>query len=798
VSSPGNVTDAGWVCMEGSYAPPAALTGALLYVESSNATVSYYLDDFFVVMTSPPPPMPPIQTDIPSIYETYTSTFLIGAAIEPGQLDSARHSQLLTYHFNSLTAENVMKPGSIQPISGTFEFDGADRLADYARANDKHIHGHTLVWHQQAAEWMFEDDMGDPLEATPENKALVLGRLETHIRTVVSRYNDVVNVWDVVNEVIDESQPDCMRRTEWYRLTGTDYISVAFTIAREEAPTATLIFNDYGTTNSTKRQCIYTVVQDLQAQGVPIDGIGMQMHVNIENPSPAAIEATIEMFGELGEVHITELDMSVYTDSSTAYTVVPEELLIQQGYRYYDIFEVFKRQASHIGSVTFWGLADDHTWLTNRPIPRVDMPLPFDQQQQAKYAYWGIIGDLTRIPPLIQMLNVPKGTPVVDGSSELQWDMLPWTEIGATGVLTANFQTRWDENYLYLIVDVEDATSDFTDTVDIFIDENNDKAETYGPDDAHYTFQNGVCSPTIGVTCTSQATTTGYLLEAAFPFSGTADIGIQIGFDVRVTDGSQPTFPISWNDPTHGQDAGMANCGTLTFIDAVKTAEATHGLPVIDAVEDDAWASADAITTDVLVEGAKESTATVKAMWGAGHLYVYAVVSDTYLTDKSSNAWEQDSIEVFVDQNNAKTASYETDDSQYRVNYKNVRSVGSQTSVDDLTSATRILTASNPITPSEVITRGYVVELSIRLDEVAPSNSVMIGFDFQVNNDNDDSDGRDGVVTWNDPTGQSYQNTSRLGVLVFAGVEYTYYLPSIAINAAWSGDESKPDRLYLR
>jgi endo-1,4-beta-xylanase len=789
------VTSNTWVHLQGSHARPADAEILEVYVETASGTAPFYIDTFSLSYRA----LPPIQTDIPSISETYSTTFWIGAALEPVQLDSLRHTQLLTYHFSSLTAENVMKPGPIHPSEGTYNWTGADTLADFARANGMVMHGHTLQWHQQNAEWMLQDEFGDPLEATPENKTLVLDRLRTHVYSVTERYGDVVNVWDVVNEVIDESQPNCMRQSEWYRLTGSDYISVAFNAAYEKVPTATLILNDYGTTNTTKRECIYTVVQDLKAQGVPISGIGMQMHVNVDNPSPAAIEATIERFAELGvEVHITELDVSVYTDNTTSYDTVPEELLIQQGYRYYDLFEVFKRQADHIGSVTFWGMADDHTWLTDRPIPRVDAPMPFDQQQQAKYAYWGIIGNLSEIPPLIQTLDVPQGTPTVDGSSEFLWDILPWIEVDATETLTANFQTRWDADYLYVIVDVEDATANVTDTVEIFVDENNDKTETYGSDDVHYTYQNGVCSPTVGVTCTAQTTANGYLLEAALPFSGTASVGMQIGFDVRVTDGSQAAFPISWNDPIQEQDTNTANWGTLTFIDAVKTTEAIHGLPTIDAVEDDAWAGANAITTDVWVQGTSGATATVKTMWGAGRLYVYAVVSDAFLTDRHSNAWEEDSLEIFVDQNNGKTSSYQTDDSQYRVNYRNAQSVGNQTSVDDLTSATRILTASSVISPGEVITMGYVVELAIRLDEVAPSDGVLIGFDIQVNDDAGGDAGRDSVVTWNDPSGQAYQDPSKFGVLMFTGVEYTNYMPVIARNADMSGDESRLDRYYPR
>jgi endo-1,4-beta-xylanase len=793
-SDPEGVTDSEWTCLHASY-PAGESDQLVLYVESDSAaaSVEFYLDDVTILS----PAQPPIQTDIPSVKDTYSTTFLIGAAVETYQFDSLRHTQLLTYHFNSLTAENAMKPGSIQPISGTFNWAGADQLVQFARDNDMAVHGHTLVWHQQAAEWMFQDDLGDPLEATPENKTLVLQRLEDHIRAVVGRYQYDVNVWDVVNEVIDESQPDCMRRTEWYRLTGTDYISVAFNIAHEVAPTATLILNDYSTTNPAKRECIYTVVQDLQSQGVPVHGIGMQLHVNIQTPSAGAIETAIARFAELGQVHVTELDMSIYPDSTSSYSTVPEEILILQGYRYYEIFDIFKRHAGSIGSVTLWGMGDDHTWLSTFPITRINLPLLFDEQLQAKYAYWGAIGNLSMIPPLIRTQDVTQGTPVVDGSSELLWDMLPWVDIPSTETITASYQLRWDEDYLYVLVDVQDATSSPTDTIDIFIDENNSKSATYDADDVHYTFQNGVCSPTVGVTCTAQTMAGGYMLEAAFPFSMTASTGITVGFDIRITDNSQPGSPTSWNDPTNGQDSTLASCGTLTLIDQVKVTEAIHGLPVIDAVEDDAWAGANEISTDVWVQGSSGATAKVKTMWGAGHLYVYAVVSDTLLSQASSNPYEDDSIEVFVDQNNGKTSDYESDDAQYRVNFDNEQSYNGSASDDKITSATRVITANSVITPGEVITKGYVVELAIRLDAVTPADGVMIGFDFQVNNDEDGDGVRDTIAKWQDPTDQSYQNTSRFGVLTFSGVEYTYRFPMIMVNGSSSdtpADVSTPDR----
>jgi endo-1,4-beta-xylanase len=562
----------------------------------------------------------------------------------------------------------------------------------------------------------------------------------------------------VANEVIDASQADCMRRSVWYDITGMDYISTAFHVAHEVAPDAVLLINDYGTTESLKRACIYNVVQDLRAQGVPISGVGMQLHIDIENPPAATIEETIEMFGSLGvEVHITELDMSIYTSGTDAYateTDVPEEILIAQGYRYRDIFDVFRRQAGHIGSVTFWGMADDHTWLTNRPITRVDLPLLFDQQLQAKWAYWGIVGP-SQLPRLIKQLNVAQGTPFIDARAEFLWEMLPWIQIRGTETFSASFQTRWDENHLYLFVDVEDTTRDLEDAVDVFIDENNGKTETYESDDRHYTFKFGERPPRDEVFFFVWPKPDGYRLEAAFVLSTTATIGVPLGFDLRITDGSQPDAPISWNDPTHSQDTDTSGFGTLRPVEAVKWTTVKKGTPIIDGVEDAVWARAAEITTDVWVEGTSGATATVKILWDDDNLYVFATVNDSLLSKASSNPWEQDSIEIFVDQNNAKTTSYQPDDGQYRVNYDNEVSFRGGASADWLVSATRIISG------------GYVVEAAVTLYDIEPQIGTVIGFDFQVNDDEDGDGARDSVVTWKDPTGQSYQNTSRLGVLKF-------------------------------
>jgi endo-1,4-beta-xylanase len=148
-----------------------------------------------------------------------------------------------------------------------------------------------------------------------------------------------------VNEVVDPTQPDGLRQSRWLELTGTDYIDRAFLVAREVAgPSVKLCINDYTTTEPAKRQALLNVVQDMIARGVPVDCVGHQMHINIENPSVAAIRTTVETFAALGlDNQITEMDMSIYTDGTSRYQEVPEEILVRQAYRYRDIFREYRR-----------------------------------------------------------------------------------------------------------------------------------------------------------------------------------------------------------------------------------------------------------------------------------------------------------------------------------------------------------------------------------------------------------------------------------------------------------------------
>src|SRR5829696_2456037 len=386
------VTDGQWVRLRATYDFAFNYQSLTLYVESNSGTASFYIDDVDVTLV--PPPV--AERDLPSVYQALSEFFPVGAAVWQGDL-TGEHAFLLKKHFNSLTSENDMKWGSLQPTEGVFTFANADAQVAFAKANNMLVRGHTLVWHTQNPAWLFNDAAGQPMTPTPENKALLLQRLENHIRAVMTRYKDDIYAWDVVNEVIDPSQPDGFRRSPWFNIAGTEYIERAFRVAHEVDPDARLYINDFDTTNTVKRQFLYNLVGGLKDRGVPVDGVGHQMHNNVDFPSGQAIIDTVNLFYGLGlDNQITELDVSVYSNSFpgpvTDYADIPAERFVRQGYRYRTFFEAFKQLKGKISNVTFWGQADDHTWLTS--AGRVNAPLLFDTSLKKKLAYWGVVDPL--------------------------------------------------------------------------------------------------------------------------------------------------------------------------------------------------------------------------------------------------------------------------------------------------------------------------------------------------------------------------------------------------------------------
>jgi len=391
----GNVTVSadGWTQLAGLYTLAYEVDYLVLYVEAdTSAGAAFHLDDFLLTYTPPGP----VQTALPALKDAFS--FPIGAMI--GRPETANeHATLLARHFSSLTPDNALKWEFTEPTEGVFRYADADALVAFAEAHGMTVKGHTLVWHEQLPSWVFLGAEGAPMTPTAANKTLLLNRLSNHIRAVMGRYQGKISAWDVVNEVIDPGQVDGLRRSPWYTIAGLDFIRTAFRTAREVDPAAKLYINEYDSTSPSKRDKLLALVTQLRQEGVPVDGVGHQVHANVALPSAADMDAALTRFAQLGvRQQVTELDVSVYTNDSSSYDSIPADLLAQQATRYKALFDVFRAHRADLDAVIICGLADDRTWLRFFPITRLDAPLLFDAHLQAKPAYYAIMGTPTTAP----------------------------------------------------------------------------------------------------------------------------------------------------------------------------------------------------------------------------------------------------------------------------------------------------------------------------------------------------------------------------------------------------------------
>lgn len=390
-----NVTSDAWVRLTTTYDVALANSSLILYLESANnqPLSSFYIDDAQITFVPPPT----IEPDLPSVYQAYADFFPVGAAVTPLEITGV-HADLLKKHFNSITSGNDFKWDATEPTEGAFRFTNADAQVSFAQANNIIVRGHTLLWHSQIPAWVFTDPAtGATMQPSDANRALLIQRLQNHIRGVAGHFVGKLDAWDVVNEVIDENQPDCLRRSTWYNIIGPQYIDIAFQTAREVDPNAKLFINEFNSTFGAKRACYFNVVRDLKARGVPVDGVGHQMHNNFEFPPVQGFTDTINMFATLGVLqHVTEMDVNIYSGSANTsianYDEIPLDRHVRVAYHYRDYFEAFKKLKDKIQSVTVWGLADDNTWLTSSG--RVNAPLLFDDQLKRKLAYIAVMNPL--------------------------------------------------------------------------------------------------------------------------------------------------------------------------------------------------------------------------------------------------------------------------------------------------------------------------------------------------------------------------------------------------------------------
>ncbi len=330
-----------------------------------------------------------------SVQNLFKNHFKIGTSLSHDQISDSSTRELVKKHYNAVTAENAMKWEVIHPKANVYDFKVADKLTDFAQANNISVLGHTLIWHSQTPDWIFENSDGSQV-----SREVLLNRMEEHINTVAGRYKNRVSAWDVVNEALNED--GSYRQSQWFNIIGEDYIEQAFIMAAQAAPNAKLYYNDYNLFAPQKRQGVIKIVKNLQSKGIRIDGIGLQGHYGLDYPKLSDLQDSIQAYAELGvDVMITELDLTVLPTRNTGADIsntfqyskeldpypngLPPVMAEKLAQRYEDIFSILNKHKSKISRVTFWGISDADSWKNNWPVQgRTDYPLLFDRNMKLK------------------------------------------------------------------------------------------------------------------------------------------------------------------------------------------------------------------------------------------------------------------------------------------------------------------------------------------------------------------------------------------------------------------------------
>src|ERR1022692_4178173 len=330
----------------------------------------------------------------PSLREAArTSGLLIGTAVRPAQLSEAAYASTLAREFNMVEPEDALKWEVVHPEPERFDFSQADQIMDFAGRHDMKVRGHTLVWHRQNPKWLAEG------KYTSGELAEIL---EKHIKTVVGHYRGKIFAWDVVNEAFDELHPGTLRSTIWHdqpriglAAIGASYIERCFRWAHEVDPQALLFYNEAEAEMvNPKSDAIYAMVRDFRERGVPIDGVGFQMHIANLHANVETIAANIQRFTALGvQVHITEMDVALPVDAEG--NARAEDLQLQA-----DIYrQIATACVSHPGctAIQTWGFTDKYSWIGSHSKKTQGAALLFDRNYQAKPAYDALRGALEQV-----------------------------------------------------------------------------------------------------------------------------------------------------------------------------------------------------------------------------------------------------------------------------------------------------------------------------------------------------------------------------------------------------------------
>lgn len=315
------------------------------------------------------------KLDIANLRE---APFKIGAAVSVNPLkNDTKYRDILIKEFSSITAENAMKMSVISKGKGQYNFTDADYIVDFAHQNNMRVHGHTLIWYRETPSW---------ITSFTGTKDDWKNLMKQYIQDVVTHFKGKVASWDVVNEVImdDGTYRPCV----WLTNIGTEYIELAFQYAHEADPDAILFYNEYGQEYShAKNVAINKLVDELLAKNVPLHGIGLQMHTDINKLEDRIKYAIRAAAARNIQVHVSELDVSVNPENKADVTFTDALAKKQQDiYRYITQGMMGIPQGLQFG-ITMWGVTDQYSWRYNSP----DWVLPFSDKYERKSAYDGFL-----------------------------------------------------------------------------------------------------------------------------------------------------------------------------------------------------------------------------------------------------------------------------------------------------------------------------------------------------------------------------------------------------------------------
>lgn len=714
--------------------------------------------------------IPKVDITIPDLHEEVQKTGngveYMGVALPVSSLDNKNTMKLVEKHFNSVTCENEMKPESIlgsgepgvsdlKELESKLNFESADKVAqhfwDYNKNNPSKppikMRGHVFVWHSQTPTWWFREDFKS--DGAYVSKEEMNKRIDWYIKTVGEHFDTkfpgLIYAWDVVNEQASDAGGIRMG-TDWAAIYGgsTEYITQAFKSADQYLAKDTILFyNDYNDCDPVKAATIRGFLKEIRGvlkEGRKL-GAGMQGHHDMLTPTYETIETATREYAKIADVvHITELDIksSVGFDGKDLETEFAKE-----GHRYKDIYEIVRKineehksdpdsLKGYVQNITIWGTHDPVSWLkTSNSVggsadgKTPQYPLLFDDYYGAKPAYWAFV-DALQLEPLVHDVNAMQ-TDEFEYANAIRF---------AAGTDDVIIRPIWNADKLKVQVVVKSKKTADSEII-LYVDPANskgDKTDDFVRESA--TGEN------------LKAVDGGYKAEFEVPM--TLNPLDKVSFDVVVKkDGN--TY--SYNDTTNNQENSSKYYAVLSMKPFMVI---TKGSAIIDG-DIAEWKDIPASKLEVKSSSALTTTAETKVSWDADNLYVMLDVTDDALDATASDAYQQDSTEIFIDELNEKSGSFDDNDKQYRVSYKNLQTFnGTSCKAENIVSATK----------EKEDGKGYYIEAAIKWTALSPEAGKLIGLDVQINDAKDGS--RLGTLNWYDASGNGYQNPSVYGTAVLA------------------------------